>query len=297
MKKNKKGGSMRKADFGIKEGGKMVTKKQMLIALKGSVEKWDKISKGEGEDNGTDNCPLCKLYHTRSLSGLGDEVNCTGCPIQKKTGEHGCKGTPYIDFLHMVTKNESEPKVKQAAKAFQDWLEDLYIEESYKYIQEKKATEEGETYCYERELLKKVMELEKANEGMAMEARKILDRVGELEKEATRKAFREVAHPTTVEQLKRDFKMLQGRINVHQSRIESIEWKHSNMASVVNKHERTLKEMEKEKAKLEEKPEYVYCDSCGDVFPKADMYYIKSDREKEIKQVCKNCISFVGEGE
>ncbi len=59
-------------------------------ALKGSIKKWEKIVNGTGWDEGTTNCPLCRLYHIKYVRTIG----CTGCPIKTVTGEKYCNNTP-----------------------------------------------------------------------------------------------------------------------------------------------------------------------------------------------------------
>lgn len=67
--------------------------KKTLAALKGSIEKWEKIVAGTGGDDGADNCPLCQLFNNDET-----EEMCAGCPVAKKTGLDGCSGTPYPDW-------------------------------------------------------------------------------------------------------------------------------------------------------------------------------------------------------
>ncbi len=65
-------------------------------ALKGSIRKWQRIVNGTGENNGADNCPLCKLY-VRRLNPQHIKDDCEGCPIMKVTGLWQCRGTPYYE--------------------------------------------------------------------------------------------------------------------------------------------------------------------------------------------------------
>ena len=64
--------------------------KKTLKALKGSIEKWEKIVAGEGIDLGTVNCPLCQIF-------VVPKDSCEGCPVMEKTGESDCYGSPYYD--------------------------------------------------------------------------------------------------------------------------------------------------------------------------------------------------------
>ena len=91
-----------------------ITFKEKLTAIRGSIEKWDKISKGEMEDERSANCPLCQM--------CGDLTACDNCPIYEKTGEEQCNGTPYIAW--------SREQTSENARDFRDWLKDLYIEVS-----------------------------------------------------------------------------------------------------------------------------------------------------------------------
>jgi hypothetical protein len=65
-----------------------------LEALKGSIRKWEKIVAGTGSNRGVANCPLCQKFY--DLTGC--RVTCSGCPVQKATGQHGCMGSPYEDY-------------------------------------------------------------------------------------------------------------------------------------------------------------------------------------------------------
>ncbi len=61
-----------------------------LKALNGSIRKWDKIINRKGDDDGTDNCPLCIEFYRG--------CNCRGCPVFKKTKKYGCQNSPYEDW-------------------------------------------------------------------------------------------------------------------------------------------------------------------------------------------------------
>ena len=64
-----------------------------LQALNGSIIKWAKIVTGEGEDKGTDNCPLCKEFF-HNIHGEG----CEGCPVKEATGRRYCEESPYEEW-------------------------------------------------------------------------------------------------------------------------------------------------------------------------------------------------------
>ncbi len=64
--------------------------KETLVALKGSIRKWERIVAGKGIDLGTENCPLCKLFYKKG---------CIGCPVKEETGFNWCFLTPYDEWL------------------------------------------------------------------------------------------------------------------------------------------------------------------------------------------------------
>lgn len=107
---------------------KLITLKQKLTAIKGSIEKWDKVSKG---DKNTLSCPLCVLYDS-------PRNGCVGCPIYEKTGEAYCRGTLYSDYLAEQELHgwSSIKRAKVIARKFRDWLKDLYIEVSERELEE-----------------------------------------------------------------------------------------------------------------------------------------------------------------
>jgi hypothetical protein len=80
-----------------------------LEALKGSIEKWEKIVAGTGIDQGSKNCPLCKVFLEPDPPG---ENYCDGCPVKEKTGLKLCYGTPYEKWLYCDTKNVAEKELE-----------------------------------------------------------------------------------------------------------------------------------------------------------------------------------------
>jgi len=65
--------------------------KKTLEALRKSIEKWEKIVAGKGEDQGSSNCALCQLFMERG---------CRGCPVFFETGITACYDTPYDDWIN-----------------------------------------------------------------------------------------------------------------------------------------------------------------------------------------------------
>lgn len=76
---------------------------EILKALKGSIEKWESIIKGEDGDLAGNNCPLCKYFSLR----------CTNfsikCPVYDKTRRDNCNETPYWKWRnHMDTEHPEQ---------------------------------------------------------------------------------------------------------------------------------------------------------------------------------------------
>lgn len=95
-----------------------------LTALKGSIEKWEKITAGKGIDEGPLNCPACLMFLTH---------NCQGCPVYEKTKRRLCVNSPYDtwgwhqNISHAEKKKERVycPTCKKLAKAELDFLKSL----------------------------------------------------------------------------------------------------------------------------------------------------------------------------
>jgi len=101
-----------------------------LEALKGSIEKWEKIINNQAEDCGPINCPLCQCF-------LDDE--CIKCPVLFVTGTDGCRGTPYEQWYNHHEKNGNGGKFiifdaesRRLAKAELDFLKSLLPKEKDK---------------------------------------------------------------------------------------------------------------------------------------------------------------------
>ena len=76
---------------------------ETLDALKGSIEKWEKIvASTEADDRGRLNCDLCRKFI------FGTKGPCSGCPVAEAIGASGCEFTPYIDWL--IHQREHEKK-------------------------------------------------------------------------------------------------------------------------------------------------------------------------------------------
>ena len=80
-----------------------------LIALKESIEKWEKRAAGEhGLALGCDGCPLCKLFHTNYRKD--PEKGCEGCPVFEKTKQHFCYDTPYLIYMRASHQRERQAR-------------------------------------------------------------------------------------------------------------------------------------------------------------------------------------------
>jgi methionyl-tRNA synthetase len=97
---------------------------ETLTALKGSIEKWEGIVDCEEEDNGGDNCDLCKAHY---LNG-----KCHSCPVCLKSGRNYCHETPYDDWFQYAEENDTyrvfDKKSHELALAELDFLKSLLLE-------------------------------------------------------------------------------------------------------------------------------------------------------------------------
>jgi hypothetical protein len=99
-----------------------------LTALKGSIEKWEKIVAGTGLDKLGDNCPLCKLVGR-------EKSDCSSfpCPVYKETKEMDCQGSPYWKWREHYSGNHMDedecrvfcPTCRKLAQAELDFLKGL----------------------------------------------------------------------------------------------------------------------------------------------------------------------------
>lgn len=92
----------------------LLNRKEMLArlekgedALELSIEKWQDIVDGKGEDLLSQNCALCEIDGMQTDKNP-DLDECRSCIIFKKTGKSNCLGTPYYDI-----KDEKERALKE----------------------------------------------------------------------------------------------------------------------------------------------------------------------------------------
>lgn len=98
-----------------------------LEALKGSIEKWERVVTGEYEERMTADCPLCHLF-------ADDE--CNYCPIKQTTKNRFCLNTPYRSWKVSMARRKSRtsrvantPHRKALAQAELDFLRTLLPKE------------------------------------------------------------------------------------------------------------------------------------------------------------------------
>lgn len=83
-------------------------KPETLEALKGSIAKWEAIVAGTGHDDGPENCALCRRFWPPFRGKRGDcALDGELCPVQARTGESYCGGSPYADFEASQTNEEA----------------------------------------------------------------------------------------------------------------------------------------------------------------------------------------------
>lgn len=92
-----------------------------------SIEKWQDIVDGKGEDEENSNCALCEKYQTNIPPIYYLQEACKGCPVFQKTKKRFCRDTLYhyyqyskstedaieeLNFLKSLRKKVKEKKVK-----------------------------------------------------------------------------------------------------------------------------------------------------------------------------------------
>ncbi len=83
-----------------------------LAALRGSIQKWEAIVAGTGDDFAQDNCPLCQMFY------VGHEAcPCRGCPVYARTGRAGCAGSPYDAYALITSLDLDDDEFTEASTA------------------------------------------------------------------------------------------------------------------------------------------------------------------------------------
>ena len=83
--------------------------KRTIKAIQRSItDKWIPIRDDGKIDDGWTDCPLCGMFFNYD----NPDESCNGCPVKQKTGNHGCDGTPYEEWVnkHLEERNKIEDK-------------------------------------------------------------------------------------------------------------------------------------------------------------------------------------------
>ena len=72
------------------------TRKALLESI---FIKWENIISCKGDESGSDDCPLCKMFLKKS---------CEGCPVSTKTGLVYCENTPYGEWSNYAPEYEGK---------------------------------------------------------------------------------------------------------------------------------------------------------------------------------------------
>ena len=85
-------------------------------ALELSIEKWEDIVEGKGEDLGATNCALCQKYIKKE---------CVDCPVYKVTRKTACERTPYREYEIAQSLGKPARLLKKLAQKEVDFLKSL----------------------------------------------------------------------------------------------------------------------------------------------------------------------------
>ena len=99
---------------------RLIMNKKTLKALRGSIKKWEGIVKGEVQDEGAKNCPLCVEFY---------RPDCAGCPVQEETGQEDCADTPYSKWCDTDYRVKNANS-KELAQQMLNFLVDLLPEKT-----------------------------------------------------------------------------------------------------------------------------------------------------------------------
>lgn len=75
-------------------------------ALDRSIEKWEKIERGETGDGGAKDCALCSLFYKDCYKQ--DPSDCVGCPVRLRTGLRYCRNTPYSSWAENTVEEKCD---------------------------------------------------------------------------------------------------------------------------------------------------------------------------------------------
>lgn len=105
---------------------------ETLAALRGSIEKWERIVADTDTDQGAANCPLCEMFFDSEYEEEDNagQVYCRGCPVYVHTGKDNCDGTPYQGWVRAGGRFNMADTLQRivAADAELDFLRSLLPE-------------------------------------------------------------------------------------------------------------------------------------------------------------------------
>ena len=114
----------------------------IAVAIYGSIKKWENIVAGVGEDGGTDDCPLCKIFKQYNAQcNITDGDRFIYCPIAEYASINqgsiitACINTPYGSWNQHVKEHCDVKSVhcKTCEKLANDELE--FIHKTKKYFE------------------------------------------------------------------------------------------------------------------------------------------------------------------
>lgn len=97
-------------------------------ALEESIAHWERLASGnrrpwEGADG--EDCSLCMMFNRPEEPG----PSCAGCPVAERTGETGCRGTPFHDAFYAAREQGFDSKAfRDAARVELEFLRGLLLE-------------------------------------------------------------------------------------------------------------------------------------------------------------------------
>lgn len=103
-----------------------------LTALQGSIKKWERILATGEDGSGSEDCPLCELFHPWNTGvDLTSATACDGCPVKASTGKSLCTDSPY-DKYAVATDDGDACAIASTAKAELEFLRSLIPSEKSK---------------------------------------------------------------------------------------------------------------------------------------------------------------------
>lgn len=87
--------------------------------LEVSIINWEEIVANNGKridgiksgENDSDHCALCNNYFIPFNNGLNQAQRCMGCPVFEVTGQTGCQGTPYAQWVKSFSQEAAKEEL------------------------------------------------------------------------------------------------------------------------------------------------------------------------------------------